>query len=90
VNVNRFANHLRGFAYIKMLYLLASVPSAHLTKMTQTEITALRLFRDRKFANAPHMLKWSRMDVHLQDVQYMPGGYMAIMFMTKLPADQIK
>jgi len=59
-------------------------------KETKKEIAALELFSDKNFAYTLHLLHESLADLDPEDVKYMPGGWVRFIFMTKLPAEQIK
>ncbi|KAH7086527.1 hypothetical protein FB567DRAFT_629571 [Paraphoma chrysanthemicola] len=61
-----------------------------INKYTRDEIIALDRFAKADCEYIPNLLAWvQRQDMHPGDKEYMPGGYVVLIFMTKLPAKQL-
>lgn len=81
---------LQGYKYVARLYdnAINPVDTPHVSTTRETD--ALRIFGDSKCQNVPHLLSyWEGSMPEGVDKQAMPGGFLTIMLMNKLPGEPL-
>jgi len=85
-----FIRTLDNVKLAKEMVHLATAPAEKLNTHTTNEILALHHLRKRKCKYTPRLVTsvW-RNDVDPGDVQYIPGGYVVCIAMTRIPAESL-
>ena len=81
---------LENYHYYAQLYKNATTPVDTPHKFTTEEMEALEIFGKAKCSSVPHLIEyWEGIVQAGVDNLAIPGGYMKIMFMNKLPEESL-